>query len=410
MRPVRRLLPALAALLLGACQVTTRPLPPEPLPQAGAVAPSAAAEATATPETPSTQDRRPPARTRRSAPVDAQAQARGADVLERLVARLAERPCVEDRVVQRWERTYARWPARFASQIEAVLPLMQIALEDVEAHHLPGEFVLLPLVESGYRPDAGSPRAAYGLWQFTTATARHQGLRIVPGFDERLAPQAATRAAMRYLAGLQNRFGDWKLANMAFNAGEFRLRRALDKARPEQRRAQPAMHLPPGLSMITYEHLAKVQALACLLAQPQRFGLDLPLATPVEPLHVAAIGAHERSLDRVAQHAGVDPALLRRLNPAFLHGRIVAGARHEVLLPRSAAQRLRHALAKAVRSDPAQQPADSTPRSRHYRVRKGDTLGAIAQRHRVRLRDLLRWNRIDVQALLQPGQVLRLEP
>jgi membrane-bound lytic murein transglycosylase D len=48
----------------------------------------------------------------------------------------------------------------------------------------------------------------------------------VPGFDERLAPQAATRAAMRYLAELQNRFGDWKLADMAFNAGEYRIVRA----------------------------------------------------------------------------------------------------------------------------------------------------------------------------------------
>ncbi|MCI1710206.1 MAG: transglycosylase SLT domain-containing protein [Chiayiivirga sp.] len=336
----------------------------------------------------------------------------GEDVYARLTARLADPPCVEDRVVQRWEHTYGRWPPRFAAQLEAVLPLMAMTLDEIETHHLPGEFALLPIVESWYRPDAGSAATAYGLWQFTSATARHQGLRIVPGFDERLAPQAATRAAMRYLAELQNHFGDWKLADMAFNAGEYRIVRALARSKPEQRTVSAAAHLPPGLSMTTYEHVAKVQALACLITQPQRFGIELPRRTRIEPLQAVTLPPGIATLDAVASRAEIPVAELRRLNPAFLQGRVVAAARRELILPRSAAKRLAEApapypLVAVVPVPDEQRPPDT---ARTHRVERGDTLSGISTRYGVRLRDLLRWNRIDVRALLHPGQRLRLEP
>ena len=399
----------LIALALTACQAPVRPVAP---PSDDAVAP-ASVERVPTRAPAATK----PARKKevRLVPPPPPAETTGDDIYQRLVARFADPPCVEDRVVQRWERTYGRWAPRFASQLEAILPLMALALEEIETHHLPGEFALLPIVESWYRPDAGSARTAYGMWQFTTTTARHQGLRIVPGFDERLAPQASTRAAMRYLAMLQNRFGDWKLADMAFNAGEYRLIKALARAKPEHKRAVAALHLPPGLSMTTYEHLAKVQALACLIAEAPRFGIELPRATRIEPLEVVRLAPGFASLDAAARGAGIDPAALRRLNPAFLHGRIAPNAPREILLPRSAAQRL------ASATPPATEPvamAQATPalspvaegRAREYRVRRGDTLSAIAQRLGLRLSDLLRWNQIQVKDLLHPGQLLRLEP
>ena len=392
----------LVILALVACQVPRRPDPPPSNQDAIAPPQPATTPAPREPEAPAPKP---------SLPAPAKSGLTGRDVYQRLVAHFADPPCVEDRVVQRWERTYGRWAPRFASQLEAILPLMALALEEVETHHLPGEFALLPIVESWYRPDAGSPRTAYGMWQFTTTTARHQGLLILPGFDERLAPQASTRAAMRYLATLQNRFGDWKLANMAFNAGEYRLLRALARSKPEQKRAVAALHHPPGLSMTTYEHVAKVQALACLIAQAPRFGIELPQATRIEPLEVAPLPRGVATLDAAAQHAGIEAEALQRLNPAFLEGRIVAGAPREVLLPRSAAQRLAAAPepSRAIELASAETTAAAaTPRE--YRVRSGDTLGAIAQRLGLRLADLLRWNRIDVRALLHPGQLLRLEP
>jgi LysM repeat protein len=43
-------------------------------------------------------------------------------------------------------------------------------------------------------------------------------------------------------------------------------------------------------------------------------------------------------------------------------------------------------------------------------VRRGDNLWTIARRYRLSARDLVEWNRLDGDALLQPGQTLTLAP
>ena len=43
-----------------------------------------------------------------------------------------------------------------------------------------------------------------------------------------------------------------------------------------------------------------------------------------------------------------------------------------------------------------------------YRVRWGDTLGAIAARHRVGLGDLLRWNGLTREAVIHPGDEVKI--
>lgn len=395
------------ALWLAGCQAPVRPAAPETAPTVSP-APATAARATTTAKVRKKAPARPPRAKLAERPlVTVPAVLTGADVFARLRNRLADPPCIDDRVVLRWQKVYGRWPPRFRASIEAVLPLLALVLDEVELHRLPAEFALLPIVESWYRPDAGTARSAYGMWQFTATTARHQGLRIEPGFDERLAPQASTRAAMRYLSELQNEFGDWKLANMAYNAGEYRVKRTLARLDPTDRRVSAASHRPPGLSMTTYEHVAKVQALACLLAQPQRFGLSLPDEVVVEPLQ-AVPAAAGTTLDAIAARAGVEPASLRRLNPAYPQGRLPSRGGHTVLIPRSAAARLfEPGPMLAAHAAP---PRDAGTAVSTYRVVRGDTLGAIARRFRIELADLLRWNGLDIEALLQPGQKLRLAP
>lgn len=47
-------------------------------------------------------------------------------------------------------------------------------------------------------------------------------------------------------------------------------------------------------------------------------------------------------------------------------------------------------------------------RNVHYKVRPGDSLSTIAQRFKVSVKDLLKWNQLDPSHYLQPGQVLKL--
>lgn len=52
--------------------------------------------------------------------------------------------------------------------------------------------------------------------------------------------------------------------------------------------------------------------------------------------------------------------------------------------------------------------ADQAPGT--YTVKRGDTLSAIAARHKLDYKDLARWNRIGRDYLIHPGQALRLSP
>ncbi len=95
-------------------------------------------------------------------------------------------------------------------------------------------FVYLSMVESGFQVNALSAKKATGLWQFMETTAKEYKLNINSNFDERLDPILATNAAMRYLHKLYKDFGKWYLAMMAYNCGEGRLQKGIQRAKSDR--------------------------------------------------------------------------------------------------------------------------------------------------------------------------------
>ena len=94
----------------------------------------------------------------------------------------------------------------------------------------PAELVWLGEIESSFDPSARSPAGAVGLYQLMPATAKSLGLSLSPR-DERLEAEKNSRAAAKYLRYLYNRFGDWRLALAAYNAGETRVNKLLTQYR-----------------------------------------------------------------------------------------------------------------------------------------------------------------------------------
>ena len=112
-------------------------------------------------------------------------------------------------------------PVRAQTYVSRLKPIFS-------AQGAPAALVWLAEVESSFDPGARSPAGAVGMFQFMAPTARAQGLSLSP-HDERLDPDRSARAAAKYLRYLYGRFGDWRLALAAYNAGETRVHNLLTR-------------------------------------------------------------------------------------------------------------------------------------------------------------------------------------
>ncbi|MBN8727877.1 MAG: LysM peptidoglycan-binding domain-containing protein [Xanthomonadales bacterium] len=278
------------------------------------------------------------------APAAAVKPAPEASPWQRLRTRFEFDACSYRPEVQRIARNYASHPATFTRSWREAMPFFLLVLEEIERRDLPGEFALLPYVESRYRPEAALGNRPGGMWQLMPATARAAGLRIDASFDQRLDALEATAVALDLIERYERMFADWRVADLAFNTGEFRMQKLLSGREASTLSAGELAKLHP----LAQQHLDRLLALACIIAAPERFGVDLPEPEIGDHLAVVPLEAG-MDLRLAARLAGVSRADMQRWNAAFRRDRMPSEVAYRLLMPEIVAARFRDAVADIPR-------------------------------------------------------------
>ncbi|HET7126175.1 MAG TPA: transglycosylase SLT domain-containing protein [Lysobacter sp.] len=324
----------------------------------------------------------------------------GSDIYAAFEDGLAEPGCTAG-ASARWRTHYANAAGRLANARDDALPLFGYVVDAMRAQNLPTEYALIPFVESRYHPDARSDAGPAGLWQMIGITARRQGVSMRAGYDGRLSPVESTRAAVRYLKLLDRTFaGNWRLAAMAYNAGEGAVLAAVRRSGHGVRDADA--NSLAGLSPITLAYARKLQALSCLLQEAHaRAAWQDAIDRPVPLLVDVRLSAGSGSLDAWASRNRLDPNALRRMNPAFPRGALAG--RVPALLAPAPRQPVRAFL---PRTTPIAR--DNGWSRRMHVVAAGETLADIAHRNGLATRALAARNGLASGDTVRPGMVLDL--
>jgi LysM repeat protein len=274
---------------------------------------------------------------------------------------------------------------------------------------LPEELAYTAMIESGFNPLAVSRVGAKGMWQFMAGTARRYGLRVDQWIDERLDPEKSTVAAAAYLHDLYNMFGSWALAQAAYNAGEMKVVRAI---RATGSSDFWTLAESKHLRTETKEFVPQIHAATLIGQDPGRYGFEF---TNPEPLAIETVSVPPSTdLRRLAPRSGVTFEALRTLNPVLVRAvtppghtwqlRVPAGTRTDVMSALMPPAPKRRPVATVARG---KSPRSSSRDDVHV-VKPRETVSSIAKQYGVSVAEVLRWNRLEEEARIRPGDRLRV--
>ncbi|HTU65125.1 MAG TPA: LysM peptidoglycan-binding domain-containing protein [Steroidobacteraceae bacterium] len=304
---------------------------------------------------------------------------------------------IESRQIDVQINWYANNPEYLERTFGRAVPYLHHIVKEIEARGMPLELALLPVVESAFEPYAQSWVRANGLWQFMPGTGERFGLKQDWWYDGRRDVIASTRAALDYLQYMHDEFfDDWLLAIAAYNCGEFRVQREVNKNRAL---GKPVDFFSLSLPAETRAYVPKLLAMRRLVLNPEDYGIAFS-PIPNEPYFVKVDTGGQLDLTLAAELAGITLDEVYELNPGFHRWATDPAGPHFLLLPRDTAEAFQRNL--------EQLSPDQRVRVSMHKIKAGETVASIAKKYKTQTTVVRDMNNLDNAAPLVIGSELRV--
>ena len=278
------------------------------------------------------------------------------------------------------------WLRRYVQYRDIILPIL-------EANDLPEELIVVSMIESGFDPKAVSRATAVGLWQFMYSTGKQYGLERTWYIDERQDIIKSTEAAARYFKDLYREFEDWYLVLAAYNAGPGRVNRAVNLH--ETSDYWQLYSLPKD----TKNYIPYFLSSAIILKDPKKYGFKIPKAKSFKYDEVVIKKSADLSV--IAKSAGTKTSTIKYLNPELRQSATPANEDYILRVPYGAKDKFYNSFNALPETE-----RFATQKVEH-RVKKGENLSTIASKYRVLISDLMTINNLKNDRL-QIGQRLKI--
>lgn len=279
-----------------------------------------------------------------------------------------------------YPKTFQRWLDRSNKYI-------YLAKDIFRREGLPEDLVCLAFAESGFNPHAYSRVGAGGMWQFMPATGKEYGLKISEWVDERRDFEEATVASARFLKYLHNYFNDWYLAIAAYNAGFYKVHRAMKMYKTNDF-FEIAKHR--YLKRETKDYVPKFLALMIIHKNYLKYGFTPPAAAPL--LYDRVELSQPVNLYVVAKLLDTDVNTLKDLNPALKTPITPPNDGYVLKVP--------YGTKIFFEEKMASMSPDELLQVKIYKARKGQSLKRIAQKYGSSVSEIKKINGIRYNKML----------
>ena len=292
---------------------------------------------------------------------------------------------------------------------------MHMFEEALEAYDLPMELKYLPIIESALDPKAQSRVRATGLWQFMLRTSKSYGLETNSLVEERFDPQKSTWAAVRYLKDLYTIYKDWNLVLAAYNSGPGNVNKAIRRAGG----STDYWEIYPFLPKETRGYVPGFIAANYVMTYYCEHGIcpmDSQLPAISDTIHINK----DLHLQQVANVCNIDIEQLRSLNPQFKKDLIPGNSKvYALRLPNNTVNTFieredsiyKFEVQKYLNKRRTVAVSDGTAKNgkgaQYHKIRNGDTLGGIAARYGVSVKQLRNLNGIKGNNI-RAGKTIRV--